>query len=92
MRSAAVRTSRNTELFGLSNFRTQLPNLLRLPLFALHTKRLKTLDTVSPERLTMWEGSLTPETRAIPAIKGMAMRGKRTGEGEQWESMAKAVT
>jgi hypothetical protein len=28
-------------------------------------KRLKTLDTATPERVTMWEGSLTSESRAM---------------------------
>jgi len=32
-------------------------------------KQLKTLDTATPERVTMWEGSLTPRSRAMLPVK-----------------------
>jgi hypothetical protein len=44
-------------------------------------KRLKTLDTATPERVAMWEGSLTPQSRAmlpakIQAILAIAPNGR----------------
>ncbi|HTU92942.1 MAG TPA: PSD1 and planctomycete cytochrome C domain-containing protein [Gemmataceae bacterium] len=36
-------------------------------------KQLKTLDTATPERVAMWEGSLTPESRAILPAKVQAI-------------------
>jgi hypothetical protein len=44
-------------------------------------KRLKTLDTATPERVAMWEGSLTPRSRAmlparIQAILAIAPNGR----------------
>jgi len=36
-------------------------------------KRLKTLDTATPERVAMWEGSLTPQSRAMLPAKLQAI-------------------
>jgi mono/diheme cytochrome c family protein len=36
-------------------------------------KRLKTLDTATPERVAMWEGSLTPRSRAMLPAKLQAI-------------------
>ncbi len=36
-------------------------------------KQLKTLDTATPERVTMWEGSLSPQSRAMLPAKVQAI-------------------